>query len=524
MNDYGVIEMKKVFLDKLPTGGLNRGNRINWFESVGYKVKFIYDDIQGEIQIVKYKRRILTIKYNNKEFEISTTGFSKCQFGKILGKMTSEFRIEIGTVLKDDKRDITITDIKRIQSKNGQWLKCYKYKCNKCGFDSGKHWSIKDKEYKDEYLVLESTLLSGCSCACCVAQSKIVVKNINSIYKTYTWMIPYIGQECAKTHTYNSVDRVEVTCPDCGRTKSKKLSIYGIHSQHSIGCTCGDGYSYGHKYIFNLLTQLNQKFIDNYTFDWCKFYSPYKKKETDGEYDFIIEDKKIIIEVDGGFHRKDNTKSGQKKEESIWLDNIKDKLAKEHNYKIIRIIYNDDNFNIKQNILHNELFKKLFDTLNINWNQCEEFALKNRVKEVCEFKDNNINLTTQDIAKTMNMNVTTINKYLKTGTELGWCKYDPKEEMRKSNSRNGKLKAKNLFCINIEQVFESASEIERQSEKLFDIKLDHRAISSICLGKQRTHKGYIFKYIKDLTPEEYIKYDIKNKLIELHNKELVQAC
>ena len=61
--------MKKVFLEELPRGGkCIKENSINWKESIGYKVKFIYDDIEGEIEIVGYdtKTRCLSIKYNNK--------------------------------------------------------------------------------------------------------------------------------------------------------------------------------------------------------------------------------------------------------------------------------------------------------------------------------------------------------------------------------------------------------------------------------------------------------------------------
>lgn len=40
--------MRKVFLDELPKwdSGKNKGG-INWKLSIGKKVKFIYDDIQG---------------------------------------------------------------------------------------------------------------------------------------------------------------------------------------------------------------------------------------------------------------------------------------------------------------------------------------------------------------------------------------------------------------------------------------------------------------------------------------------
>jgi hypothetical protein len=47
-------KVRKIFLDDLPRGGLNRGDRINWEGSVGRSVKFIYDNIEGYIHIIEY--------------------------------------------------------------------------------------------------------------------------------------------------------------------------------------------------------------------------------------------------------------------------------------------------------------------------------------------------------------------------------------------------------------------------------------------------------------------------------------
>ena len=66
--------MRKVFLDDLP----KIGKYINWKESVGYKVKFIYDYIEGEVEIVDYyindKGKIyLIIKYKDRVKPIYTS-------------------------------------------------------------------------------------------------------------------------------------------------------------------------------------------------------------------------------------------------------------------------------------------------------------------------------------------------------------------------------------------------------------------------------------------------------------------
>ena len=69
---------KKVFLECLP-----RKNTINidWMNSVGYKVFFIYGDVEGIVEIInvfskKYVkgdfRTFINILYNNKTYEIMT--------------------------------------------------------------------------------------------------------------------------------------------------------------------------------------------------------------------------------------------------------------------------------------------------------------------------------------------------------------------------------------------------------------------------------------------------------------------
>lgn len=104
--------MRKVFLDDLPRKNRAGKECIDWIKSVGYKVRFIYDDVQGFIKILHYKKenKKLFIEYNNKKYDINTARFKYCNLEKILNKKTKNFKVEIGQTFKDDKRDITISD------------------------------------------------------------------------------------------------------------------------------------------------------------------------------------------------------------------------------------------------------------------------------------------------------------------------------------------------------------------------------------------------------------------------------
>lgn len=476
-------KIRKVFTDDLPrwTEGNHKG-MTRWSESIGYIVKFIYDEIKGEVEILSYNNRILSIKYLDKEpFKIETNNFMYCKLGTLLGKRTKDFKIQIGDTFKDQKRDLSI--ISREYRKNNR--KWYQYKCNVCGWCDDRSW------------MTEGDLFSKNGCSCC--HNLTVVEHINSVVaKTETqWMIPYFegGYDEAKLYTPSSNVRLCFKCPDCNHIKTKPISINQLHQRNSIGCVCGDGFSYGHKYIYSLLSQLNLQFKENYKFDWCVFSSyTDKNKQTSGEYDFVIEKIKLIIEVDGDFHRKDNTINGQTKKESEYLDDMKDIVGKENRYNVIRI---SDEDSFKYNILNSKL-NELFNLSVINWNKAEEFAISNRVKEICIIKKNNQNMTTYEISEKTGICRDTITKYLKQGTLLNWCYYDAKEEKSRSSSRAGKKNRKEveIFKDGISLgVFKSCIELSKVSMDLFGLNLLKDKIACVARGERKIHKGFTFQYI-----------------------------
>lgn len=75
--------MRKVFLEELP----RRGKGIDWKKSIGQTVKFIYDDIEGEIYINKYidgYKSIMNVIYKNNEFNIRTSILFHCMLGGLI--------------------------------------------------------------------------------------------------------------------------------------------------------------------------------------------------------------------------------------------------------------------------------------------------------------------------------------------------------------------------------------------------------------------------------------------------------
>lgn len=482
--------IKTIFLEELPRWGnsKNKGS-FKWADCVNKKVKFIYGDIEGELLIEDYEKKesLLYIRYLDKEiFKINTDSFQKCSLGKYLGKFTNEFKIDIGKNFKDKKRDLTIFDrkYKKVLKSNNvnQDKKYYQYKCNICGF------------YDDRSWIEESNLLRGQGCSCCGSNPRIVVEGINDIPTTAPWMIKYFqgGYDEAKLYTKSSGINIYPICQDCGRIKDKEMAIRTIYNTKSIGCSCGDGVSYPEKILFSVLTQLKEEFktqLTKSTFNWCGNY----------KYDLYIPRFNLICEVHGIQHYKQSNRGRTLLEEQE-NDKNKEDLAKDNNienYIIIDCRYSELKW-IKNSIMNSKL-AELFDLSIIDWLKVEEFALSNLVKIICEIKRDDPDLTTEDIGSIMQLNRTTITKYLKKGSKVwDWCNYNPKEEVIKSSSKSGKKRGKQveifkdgLSC----GIFENCHELDRISEMLFGVKLLYTNISAVCIGKLNHYKKFTFQYV-----------------------------
>ncbi|EQC1535443.1 hypothetical protein ACY1J9_001274 [Clostridium botulinum] len=479
--------IRKVFLDDLPKkDGIKQV--IDWGNTIGKKVKFCYDNIQGEIEIMSYetKKSYLCIKYKDNILRIKSDHFKNCNIGRLLGVYTNNFKIKIGKILKDNKRNLVIINREIRKDKNNKNEKWYKYKCNKCGWDQG--W------------INESNLLKhkkGCSCC----SGKIIVQGINDIPTTAPWMVKYFqgGYDEAKLYTKISNKKIKPICTNCEKIKNKLISISNIYYNHSIGCVCDDGVSYSEKFMFKVLEQLNINFeteLSKSNFDWCKNY----------RYDFYIPSLNCIIETHGLQHYK-NCKGvwTRKLKEEQKNDKLKEQLAKKNgieHYTIIDCRYSELEW-IKNNILNSKL-NELFDLSKIDWIKCEEFACSNLIKRVCKIKKRNPSLTCDNISKLTNLTATTINKYLKKGNKLKWCDYNPKEESRKGSRKGGRKCGKmngkkvEIYKNNISLgIFKSCVELEMQSEKLFGVKLFRSNISAVCRNKysKETYKEYLFRYV-----------------------------
>lgn len=468
--------MNKVFVDSLP----RKGSVIDWVNSIGHDVDVFFKGATYTVTIIDYDKKTsyVTIQYQNLNKTLQTSNFLNCNIGRLLGKYNKDFSFKVGHIFNDGVRDITITQREYKSNYNGKMYKYYKYICNRC---------------KNQKWATEGNLTKGTGCAYCNGNN--VLLGVNTIYDTDYWMIDLgVDKEEAKMLARSSNAKIKCICPYCKEVRYKRCS--DIYNSKSIGCKCGDGFSYIFKYIYSLLKQLNLNFQTEVKYDWNKYCNPKNNKLSQASIDFVAykDGREIPLESDGDFHRKDNTMSGQTKEQSEFIDKQRDENCLKYlGEETIRI---SDEGDIKENILNSKLAKE-FDLSKVDWLKCMEFAVNNLVKEVCNYwNDKKEWETVKDLADMFNISYATTLTYLKNGTNLGMCYYNGKDEMINANKKRPNKKVVEVFKNDTSLgVFESCADVDRQSEKLFGIKLHKKEIAKVCRGVYKTHNGFVFKYV-----------------------------
>ena len=473
---------KWIDLSGLPTKQSKNKRIYNWMDSAGCIVPFKYGDILGEIEIIEYiQKQKIVIKYQDKLDKIATCQLIDCGLGRILGKISADFKIDIGTHFIDNKRDIIIVN-REYRKNNNYNVKWYEYVCQKCHYHG---WAI------------ESSLLNGTGCSCCANQ--VTVEGINSIVDREPWMIPYFigGYDEAKLYMPNSQKKIELICPDCGNIKTKK--IQDLYKNHSLGCSCSDHVSFAEKFMIQLFKQLNINIV------WQANKSYFSWISDLISYDFYLPDYNCIVETHGDqhYHRQGNMRRTLIEEQSN--DKYKENLAtNNHIENYVVIDCKDVSYTqMMNNVLNSNLFNIINVELSqINWNDCLIKASKNIIKEVCVFFTENPDMTTTEIGKIFKRERHTILYYLKFGTKFNWCTYDVENEKRKRIIKVTEIIKQNSFkpievfknSISL-GIFPTTIELANQSEKILGIKLQNSNIYETVRGKYKQYKGFTFKYI-----------------------------
>ena len=390
-----------------------------------------------------------------------------------MGKFCKQdFKYAVG----ENIRNVTIVERFR-EGKND--TKTYKYKCNVCGHEDF---------YKETKM---DRALSGNSKLCHACMNKKVVVGINDIPTTDPWMVKYFvgGYEEAKKYVSGSNKKINPICPYCNRIKEKAVQIFTIKKYGGISCPCGDTMSYPEKFMYSCLEQLGLEFEKEYSPEWI---NPFR-------YDFYIPSKNMIIEMDGGLGHGRKA-YGVSAEESAKRDDIKDEQAKNNGIMVYRVnsIKSDGEY-ISNEIKNSGVFTER-ELNKIDMDKANEFALGNLYKEICEFYNNNLKLTTTEIGKVFHMSKISIRKILKKGAKVGWCEYNAEKASRSvilSNAEKAKGRGYKNIVISKNgkdlRKYSSISDIIKNSEKDLGVKFTRSRIREVLTGKYKDTKGYVFR-------------------------------
>lgn len=312
-------------------------------------------------------------------------------------------------------------------------------------------------------------------CTICQGNDLVVKYGVNSLWDTNPEIAEMlVNKEDGEIYSYKSTKKCNFICPNCRSLVKNKQIQYVV--KHGLPCQkCSDGISYPMKFICCMFNQLNIEYDTEVTFnEWSFMLDDYIYKP---RYDIVF--RNYIVEVDGGFHKKEYSKKGRTIEEIKYIDNQKDILALNNGYKMIRIdCCESDMEYIKNNVLSSEL-NNMFDLSKINWIECHKYAISSKVKEVCDYWNQLENPSVTQVFTDLKMPRITVQRWLKKGALAGMCDYDPKREHLKNSKSTKNKKRKSVICLSTNKVYESISNAEKETG------ISASSISCNCIGKTK---------------------------------------
>lgn len=267
-----------------------------------------------------------------------------------------------------------------------------------------------------------NSYLNGARCPIC--SGKKILPYVNDVYTLRKDLLKYfINEEDAIGMCCSNREKRMYQCPCC---KTPRLNTLGNIDCFGFSCyECKDGISYPEKMMYKILSIVNEPYEMHKYFEWCKFELDDKEHYHYGIYDFVLKNKKVIIEMDGKFHETDNYMNKKMtKEFSQQIDKIKDDLALKHGYRVIRINCCYKNIIYRFNYIKENIIEKLgtiIDLSNIDWNELEKDITKPFINDICELW--NEGKSAIQISEETKINKTSVIEYLKIGNSLQLCEY-----------------------------------------------------------------------------------------------------
>lgn len=290
---------------------------------------------------------------------------------------------------------------------------------------------------------------------------------------------------------------VDWTCRTCG-TDILQISPAAMNKKINP-CLCEkciDSYSYGEKFIYAFLL------FNKIDFEYHKKFKWSERKE----YDFYLKKEKTIIEVHGIQHYKYafsfkgfRNRSLEEEQEN---DKLKYNMAKQHglNYIIIDARYSEFYF-LRKNVLNSNLLN-LVDINNVDWEKISKFCLRPFYEDLINLWNSGM-YDLKELSEKTNICKNACANILKRYNNLLSIKY---EDIHYPHKTRKKVE---VFLNNkLVKEYDSILDLCEKSLNDFNVKFDFRNVSAVCRGKERTHKGYFFRFSGSTCTEKNKKTEI----------------
>lgn len=371
----------------------------------------------------------------------------------------------------------------RIQKANSQ----VRLKGNYTGWENKIKLECNNGHIWEEYL---NGFLKNPYCPVCTDKRNLLIKGINDLATLRPDLVAYFkNKEEATNLTLGSNRKVKLICPDCGFEKEGtgyELASFGFRCPQ-----CGDGVSYPNKFLRNFLTMMCVDYYPEWSADWCEGY----------RYDamFKLSNKKYLVEVDGLQH-----KTGFMKNKKIANnDKIKDELAKDNGYTLIRIDCGISDPEFIYQKMKETLLAQLFDLENFDWQECGRRSEKSLMIEVCKYYNEHFNEPLLRISEIFKMNKETPPKYIKRGYKIGIVKVNPR-----------RLCGSKIVSVfkdgNLLKTYISVTVCAQKFQEDFGVEGPNRDLISKLVLSSKSYQGYTFKYaetLADIAPDYNAEVD-----------------
>lgn len=410
-------------------------NNIDWTESKGRCFRVEYDNNTYMLTYIEcINKNYVKVEYNGKEFVLTKSALLNGYIGRVIDNTHYGFRYNVGDIINGR---IVLEQIKKKKINNSH-EKRYKVKC------------LKDNYC---YEITEIMLKNNSKCPVCC--NRILMIGVNDLWSKRSDIAKMLYDKTEGYKYLSSSNHKTIwVCQCCGSLVHGK-SIYNVCKNNTVYCPfCNDGFSYPEKLMNAILTY--SKIIYTYHFSFEDQFFYYNNKPYHPEYDFyfIYKSKKYIIEMDGGFHYKQTNGHFEYSLEEIQeIDRLKDELALKNGCEVIRIDCCRSEYSYILNSLKKSKLSDIINFDNLNSYEINKNACSSKIKEICNIYMNNTKIL-PEISERTKVNRYTVYNYLRLGTQIGLCDYNPNKITYSKGSRK-------VICLNNKTFYSSISEASK---------------------------------------------------------------